>query len=335
MKTKVLKIDDLKKDKARIELAAKAIKAGKLVAFPTETVYGLGADATNKEAVKKIFKAKKRPGDNPLIVHICNTSQLNEIAIDINSQARKLMKKFWPGPLSLVLNKHPKLPKEVSARLETVVVRFPSHKVAEMLIKLSGCPIAAPSANTSGGVSPTRASHVLEDMAGKIPIILEDDRVEFGLESTVVDCTTEVPVILRPGSLTLEELRKVIPTIMNNPQSSHRSPGMKYAHYAPIAPITLFVGPESLTAKKITETLKELKEDETLLMWHTGNFANKKFNFRLPANSYEAASQLFSSLRSANELPIKTILIQGYPRDGIGDAIMNRLEKASTKIIEV
>jgi L-threonylcarbamoyladenylate synthase len=316
-------------------MAADLIKKGELVAFPTETVYGLGADALNPKAVAKIFKAKNRPGDNPLIVHISDLKQLKDIVSTVPKSAKIFMKKFWPGPLSIVFHKNKSLPKATTAGLDTVVVRFPKHEVARKLIELAGTPIAAPSANLSGRISPTRAEHVLADLDGKIPMILDAGSIEYGLESTVVDCREKKPVVLRPGSITLEMLQACAPsTRLALNTEELRSPGMKYKHYAPLTPVILFTGPDSKTEMAIKKYLKDIRGDAVVL-WHSGNFEYLEQNYKLSSNPYEAAPQLFSTLREADLLTSKTIIIQGYSTDDIGAAIMNRLQKAATEIIEV
>jgi len=335
MRTKLVAIDPNQPDPELILKAANLIKAGELVAFPTETVYGLGADAFNPKAVVKIFKAKKRPEDNPLIVHISDLKQLKDIVANIPKTAKVFMKVHWPGPLSIVFNKNKNLPPQTTAGLNTVVVRFPKHEVARALINASGTPIAAPSANLSGKISPTRAEHVQEDLAGVIPLILDAGSIEYGLESTVVDCTEKKPILLRPGSITLEMLRSSVPsTRVSKGDEKHRSPGMRYRHYAPITPIILFIGSETKTEKSIKKYLAD-KEDDAVILWHSGDFSKHKHNYRMPRNPYEAAPLLFSTLRSADPLPAKMIVIQGYNTDEIGAAIMNRLEKAASEIIDV
>jgi L-threonylcarbamoyladenylate synthase len=335
MKTKLLAIEADKPNLEILQEAVAIIKKGELVAFPTETVYGLGADAFNPKAVAKIFKAKNRPGDNPLIVHISDLSQLKDIVSTVPKSAKIFMKKFWPGPLSIVFHKHKNLPRKTTAGLDTVVVRFPKHEVAKKLIELAGTPIAAPSANLSGRISPTRAEHVLADLNGKIPMILDAGSIEYGLESTVVDCTEKKPIVLRPGSITLEMLKDCVPgTRVSTDSETSRSPGTKYKHYAPLTPILLFTGTEQKTEVAIKEYLKG-KGEGVVLLWHSGDFSYLENNYQLSSNSFEAAPLLFSTLREADLLTSKTIIIQGYSNDDIAVAIMNRLQKAATEIIEV
>jgi L-threonylcarbamoyladenylate synthase len=333
MATKIVKIPKKGSVDKIINEAAKLIRSGKLVAFPTETVYGLGADATSPKAVLKIFDAKNRPADNPLIVHISDVKQLEGVVKSIPKSAQKLIDKFWPGPLSLVLPRHPDLPPITTAGLDTVVVRYPSHPIAQKLITASKTPIAAPSANLSGKVSPTRAEHVVADLDGRVSMIIDAGSIEYGLESTVVDCTSRTPEILRPGSITYEMLIEVVPTIKQYKTGKKiKSPGMKYRHYATDIPIILFTGNSKSTARTIKNYLKE-NDDSVVLLWHDGGFGDLSLNHQLPSNSYEAGPLIFDALRTVDGSAGK-ILIQGYDKEGIGAAIMNRLEKAATEIIE-
>lgn len=338
MWTKIITIDNLSLQADSIEEAGELIRDGKLVAFPTETVYGLGADAMNPKAVKKIFAVKNRPTDNPLIVHISNLDQLKQVVSHIPKSAKPFMKAFWPGPLSLVLPKSKLLPAETTAGFDTVVVRFPKHPIAQALIEAAKTPIAAPSANLSGKVSPTRASHVIDDLEGRVPMIIDGGEIEYGLESTVLDCTTPNPIVLRPGSVTIEDLRKIVPqteTFSSTLEMNNKSPGMKYRHYAPEVPITLFIGRPKDTAKAIQKYIKSNPEESIVVLWYEGDFASIPHNYRLPTNTYEAAPLLFHTLRTADIPEAKRILIQGYDTEEMGAAIMNRLEKAATTIISV
>lgn len=236
MRTEVKKISD-----DSMTEAAYLIQSGALVAFPTETVYGLGADALNPKAVLKIFTAKNRPADNPLIVHIADLSELSRLVADVSTLTQKIIDAFWPGPLSIVFKKSELVPDEATAGLDTVVIRFPSHPTALQLISMAGTPIAAPSANRSGNVSPTTAQHVLEELDGAIPLILDDGTIEFGLESTVIDCTSSIPTLLRPGSITKEQIEEVVgPVNVAGDLEKPASPGMKYKHYSPSTPVLLF-----------------------------------------------------------------------------------------------
>ena len=264
MNTKYAKIDpqDINSPaaKAALEKAGEIIRAGGLVAFPTETVYGLGGDAENREASKKIYAAKGRPSDNPLIVHICELGQLKEIAAEYTDDMQKLADAFWPGPLTIIVNSSGLIPHETTGGLDTVAVRFPSHPVANALIRVSGTTIAAPSANTSGRPSPTRASHVKDDLDGKIDMIIDGGPVDIGLESTIVDLTEDTPTILRPGYITPDDVKRVLgscridPGITNeNPHVRPKAPGMRYRHYAPKAALTIVEGSKEKAAAAIAE----------------------------------------------------------------------------------
>ena len=334
MQTRVIKVKDARSTQTAIAEAAKLLRHGDIVAFPTETVYGLGADAFSENAVKKIFAAKGRPADNPLIVHIADPSDLRHVAREVKPAARKLMGIFWPGPLSIVLPKHAGLPAITTAGLDTVVVRLPKHPIARSLIKASGTLIAAPSANISGKVSPTTAEHVLEDLNGKISLIIDGGTIEYGLESTVIDCTEDTPIILRPGSITEEMLRLIIPDITASKETGAvRAPGMKYQHYAPEAPVILFTGEASLTAVAISSYAG--KNKNCAILWHTGNFIDSPLRHRLPEDPEKAVPKLFAALRALDKQGPAQILVQGYDKSGIGTAIMNRLEKAALEIIQV
>ncbi|MCA9361805.1 threonylcarbamoyl-AMP synthase [Candidatus Kaiserbacteria bacterium] len=334
METKTIRVDPRNPEPTTIAEAASLLQHGEVVAFPTETVYGLGARAFDTAAVAKIFKAKERPVDNPLIVHIADTDDLSTLIRDIPESAQELIETFWPGPLSLVLPKHPTLPSITTGGLDTVVVRFPAHPVAQELIRATGQPIAAPSANTSGKVSPTTAAHVAADLHGKIPLILDAGTIEYGLESTVVDCTTTPPVILRPGSITKEVLHAVLPDIGTaDTTQPHRSPGMKYRHYSPAAPVILFTGEPDATAHAIETYVTKHHNETVAILWHSGGTRRPTFAKQLPAASERAAPRLFAALRALDELRPAAILVQGYSTTGLGAAIMNRLEKAASNII--
>jgi L-threonylcarbamoyladenylate synthase len=334
MKTTLLTIDSEQPDSHAIDHAAKLIKAGNTVVFPTETVYGLGADALNPQAVRKIFKAKDRPDDNPLIVHVANPEDIEPLTHSVSKEAHAFIKAFWPGPLSLVLKKTEIVPPSTTANLNTVVIRCPNHPVAQALIKASETPLAAPSANLSGRISPTTASHAFADLNGRTSLIIDAGHIKYGLESTVVDCTGNQPVVLRPGSITLEMLQTIVPSTTLTAESTNKSPGMKYRHYAAVAPITLFTGPATKTAERIKSYL-ETNTKTTAVLWHTGDFSSHHINIKLDRNPMEAAPELFSSMHELDKPEIEEILIQGYEDTGIGVAIMNRLHKAATTIIDV
>ena len=257
----------------KLLLPAKCLGTGGTVAFPTETVYGLGADATSISAVQKIYKAKGRPSDNPLIVHIASLEMLEEIAISISDLARELMRRLWPGPITFVLHKHPSISHQVTGGLETIAVRMPDHPIALKLIALSGRPIAAPSANLSGKPSPTQSKDVIDDLWDRVDWIVEGGDAEVGLESTVLDVTSPVPMILRPGKVTREEIAKIAgaceidPAIMGaaiDTSGVAKSPGMKYRHYAPEADVHVYIGSNTEVVKMFFElTEKKLASGET------------------------------------------------------------------------
>ncbi len=330
-------------NKGFIAQAGKLIKAGELVAFPTETVYGLGADALDAAAVEKIFQAKGRPGDNPLIVHIHAMSQLTELtAGELPAVARDLAAAYWPGPLTMVLEKSGNLPAIVSAGLGTVGIRMPSHEVARALLRAAGVPIAAPSANLSGRPSPTSAQHVLLDMDGRIPMILDGGECEVGLESTVVDVTRYPPRVLRPGGVTPQMIARVageveIDAHVLSPLHDGdlaASPGMKHRHYAPAGELTLVTGSPKATARRIAELYDEAEAGGKTACILTLAQREKLFGWRqthaLGEDERQAAKGLFAALRQMDELGVDVILAEGFQADGLGLALMNRLLRAAS-----
>ncbi len=333
MDTLILKSSD-------IEIASKIIKKGGLVAFPTETVYGLGADALNKDAVSKIFIAKGRPADNPLIVHVSSKSQVKKIASKIPTVAKVLIKKFWPGPLTLIFQKREIVPDNVTCNLTTVAIRMPENKVALSLIKKAGTPIAAPSANLSGKPSPTTSKHVIEDLFGKIDAIIDGGKTKIGLESTVLDITKEPAIILRPGGVTKEMIEKVIGKVtlfksnfksgksIKNPPS----PGLKYRHYAPNAKLIL-IEHSKAQRKALNLLLKRFKGNKIAII-----SANKapKGNFQfisLGKSEITSSKRIFSSFRELDRIGVEIILFEGLRDKNLGTAIMNRVRRAAYKII--
>jgi L-threonylcarbamoyladenylate synthase len=343
LKTRVLKIVDLQQDENSILEASELIKSGEVVAFPTETVYGLGANALDPRAVEKIFRAKGRPGDNPLIVHVSKTQDVDKLVKELPPKARALMETFWPGPLTIVFKKSSVIPSEVTAGLNTVAIRMPNHPVALRLIDYSGLPIAAPSANRSGHISPTTARHVLEDMDGIIPLILDGGKCRVGLESTVLDMTSDIPVILRPGGVTLEMLEGILGEVrvdlsvlkpVANGQKA-RSPGMKYVHYAPRAQVLIVRGRLDSIVKKINELVKEysasgmkvgvLATQETRESYHKGEVLVLGERTR-PA---VMASNLFSVLREFDAKGVDIVLAEWVDTSNEGLAIMNRMIRAA------
>ncbi len=324
-------------DDASIRRAAALLRAGELVAFPTETVYGLGADALNAEASARIFAAKGRPADNPLIAHIAGESGLaGLIAGEPCACARKLMRAFWPGPMTLIFPKSPRVPREVTAGLDTVAVRMPSHPVARALISAAQTPIAAPSANRSGRPSPTTAAHVLEDMEGRIPLILDGGPCEVGLESTVVDVTGARPRILRPGGVTLEMLEGVVGDVDVDEGVLHqlqagsqaRSPGMKYKHYAPKGEVTIVTGPRA--AQEIARLYDAADGRAAILAFSQADYGARRV-YRLK----NAPGELFAALRQLDEDGMETIYAEDVPTAGVGLAVMNRLMRAAAfRVVE-
>ena len=326
----------LGKDSKDLARASDILRNGGLVAIPTETVYGLGANAFDKDACLKIFAAKGRPADNPLIVHIVDKSQLCDIVDGVNDNAEKLMNAFWPGPLTIVMKKNGKIPYEVSAGLDTVAVRMPSHSVARELLQMCKLPIAAPSANTSGKPSPTTAKHVYDDMNGKIDAIVDGGNCTVGLESTVVDVTDEIPRLLRPGGVTYEQLCDVLGEVIKNYEFKDgevpRSPGVKYKHYAPKADVFVVKG-----------DFGEFIESEKLKYKKIGVLCHNKY--KLPENCIvkymgknpdEYANTLFAHLRAFDEEGVDVIFAEDIDDKGINLAVSNRLYKAAGyKFIEV
>ena len=340
METKVWLVDknvDNLQSYPQIIQSAELLEAKQVVAFPTETVYGLGANAKSDEAVKKVFEAKGRPSDNPLIVHIASEKQLNEIVVEVPEQARKLMAEFWPGPLTLIMKIKPGiLSNLVTAGLETVAIRMPNHPIALALIKASGLPIAAPSANTSGKPSPTTAKHVKDDLVGRIAGIVDGGATGVGVESTVLDCTVEIPVILRPGGITLEQIEAVIGTVrhdvaLKSKDAAPKAPGMKYTHYAPKAPLYLVKGNQPFLQRLVDEKRKDgMKVGVICATEHQPEY---KADYVIAPGSladlHTVAAGLYDTLRQFDALDTDIIFSEMFPESGIGVAIMNRLVKAA------
>ncbi|EUJ32717.1 hypothetical protein MFLO_06389 [Listeria floridensis FSL S10-1187] len=335
METKLWNIDE---GKEVYQEAAKLLQNGETVAFPTETVYGLGADATNPDAVAKIYQAKGRPSDNPLIVHIADVKQMDEFIADIPEKAQKLMDAFWPGPLTLILPLKPgALAPSVTAGLDTVGVRMPVHPVGLELLRVTGRPIAAPSANRSGRPSPTTARHVEEDLKGLVSAIIDGGSTGVGLESTVVDATAAVPLILRPGGVSIEQIEEVIGPVKSaknvvKQEETPKAPGMKYTHYAPLAPVYLVQGDADFWEKQIERGLDRGDKVGLLLSDElAAKISEPVMKIKIGSKSQmdEIARRLYDGLRLFDHTDTTLILAETYPRDGIGEAIMNRLEKAS------
>jgi L-threonylcarbamoyladenylate synthase len=321
----------------QITQAAELLRKNEVVAFPTETVYGLGGNATSTAAVEKIFEAKGRPGDNPLIVHISEQSQLDTLVTEIPEVAKKLMREFWPGPLTLIFNvKEHAVSERVTAGLSTVAVRMPDHPVALALISESGLPLAAPSANLSGKPSPTTAKHVWDDLNGRIAGIVDGGATGVGLESTVVDCTEDIPTIFRPGGVTREQIESVVGEVRIDPalreqSEAPKSPGMKYTHYAPKAPLYIVEGSASFLQSLVDREQKLQKKvgiiatDETLNHYR----AELVLSCGTRKDLTSVASRLYDSLRRFDEEEIDIIFCESFPSSGVGEAIMNRLNKAA------
>ena len=318
-----------------IEEAAKLLCAGELVSFPTETVYGLGADATNAAAIAKIFVAKGRPNDNPLIVHIGSIEQLPQVVTEIPVAAQELMDTFWPGPLTIILPKQTGIAESVTAGLSSVGVRIPAHPVALSLLQTVGLPIAAPSANVSGKPSPTQARHVAEDLSGKIAGILDGGWSEIGLESTVIDCTTTPPTILRPGGVTQAEIEAVIGAVsvaepFAEVETAPKSPGMKYTHYAPRAPLFQVKGDESLFRHAIAEAQTVGKRVGILIPEEQRNVVADVVLTCGSKNDLQSVSrQLYDALREFDTYELDVIYLAPFYAEGLGEALTNRLQKAS------
>lgn len=346
MKTIISKIDINNIDKNELKKQAKLLAQGKTVIFPTETVYGLGANALDEDAVIKIYEAKGRPSDNPLIVHVCEKSEVYKLAENISAQAEIIMDEFWPGPITIIFNKKDIVPYRTSGGLETVAIRMPSHPIAREIIKQSGVPIAAPSANISGRPSPTKANHVYEEMNGRVSGIVLGGDCSFGLESTVLDMTGDVPMILRPGSITKEDLESIIGEVTIDPSLAKKednkkakAPGMKYTHYAPDAQVYIVSGESNKVISEINKLVQENEEKglKTGIMCLEKN--SNKYNgevISLGMNLQEVGSNLFDVLREMDKRNIDIVYSEEFPNLGIGQAIMNRLLKsAGYKIIKV
>lgn len=348
MQTIIRKVDENCIDREIMKEAGELLKKGELVAFPTETVYGLGANALDAEAAAKIYAAKGRPSDNPLIVHIADMESLRLITREIPQAAVRLADKFWPGPLTMVLKKSDAVPYGTTGGLETVAVRMPSHPVALEMIRFGGGYIAAPSANTSGRPSPTLASHVADDMDGVIPMILDGGAVGIGIESTIVDLTEAVPTILRPGFITKEMLEEVVGEVQidrglsADSKTPPKAPGMKYRHYAPRAELMIVEGSSKSVIEKINSFAKENEEKgiatgiigtaETVSCYPMGIV--KSIGTR--SDELSISSHLYSILREFDESDAEVIYSESFEEGAMGSAIMNRLLKAAGhKVIHV
>ena len=339
MNTTISKIYRNNIDKKIIENAGKIIKEGSLVAFPTETVYGLGADGLNETACKSIFEAKGRPSDNPLILHISNISMLYNLTDNINEESKKLMESCWPGPLTIIFKKSDKVSSTVTAGLDTVAIRYPKDEIALALISAANTPIAAPSANLSGKPSPTRAIDVYQDLKGRIPLIIDGGSCDIGIESTVIDLSEEVPTILRPGFYTYEYIKEILPNVrlddsIVDSKKIPKSPGQKYTHYAPKAKMEIFVGEKAsdeILKKAIIEKEKGKKVGVLIFEDQISKF--KDFKLISLGNREELnymSHVLFTSLRMMDDENVDLILAEGVSEEGLGKSIMNRMKKSAS-----
>mgnify|MGYP000430846865 CR=1 FL=1 len=344
--TLISKIDEKHIDKEEIKKQAEMLKDGKTVIFPTETVYGLGANGLDEEAVSKIYKAKGRPSDNPLILHIYDKKQIIDLVEEISDKAEIVMDNFWPGPITIIFKKKDIVPLRTSGGLDTVAIRMPSNPIARELLKEVKLPIAAPSANISGRPSPTRGKHVYKEMNNRVDgIILGGDCI-FGLESTVLDLTNDIPVILRPGSITKEDLENVIGEVRIDPALEKKednikaiAPGMKYKHYSPNADVFIVSGQHNNVITKVNELVSNNSKEglRSVVMCLDEN--KDKYNsdtISLGKNLQEVAANLFNALITADEEKYDIVYTEEFSNCGLGQAIMNRLIKsAGYKIIKV
>jgi L-threonylcarbamoyladenylate synthase len=345
MKTVVLRVDPEKPDVEKISRAAGFIRRGGLVAFPTETVYGLGVDALNAGAVVALFEAKKRPLDNPPIVHVSDVKDVFRLVREVSSEAQVLMEKFWPGPLTLIFRRSKAVPSVTVAGLDTIAVRMPRHKVALELIRASGCPVAAPSANLAGRPSPTSAGHVLDDLEGRIDAVLDAGPTIVGVESTVLDLTVCPPLVLRPGGTSFEALREVLGVVKlsrvvlaEKPMSigEVRSPGVKYKHYAPDADVVVVEGELGAVVERVKELVEVYKRgenrvgvlctDETRAHYHK---ADVVLSLGSRSDLATVARNLFGLLRQFDRERVDIVVAEGLPAEGLGLAVVNRLRKAA------
>ena len=343
MDTIIEKIDPGNIDADVMDRAGKLIAEGELVAFPTETVYGLGGDALDPDASRKIYAAKGRPSDNPLIVHIAEFDDMKRVAREVPEQARKLADAFWPGPLTMIVWKSDAVPEATTGGMQTVAVRMPNHPVALELIRRSGCLIAAPGANTSGRPSPTEAQHVAEDLSGKIAMILDGGPVGIGIESTIIDLTEEKPMILRPGYITPEMLSEVLQEevvidpgiIAADDTRKPKAPGMKYKHYAPKAEMIIVDGAQDAVIAKINELTAAKRAEGKKVAVIATDETKERYDAQVilsmgrRSDEDAIAQHLYKILRECDELEVGEIYSECFQTPRIGQAIMNRLLKAA------
>lgn len=352
METRVLKVHPWRPEPEVVEAAARVLRGGGLVAFPTETVYGLGADALDAEAVQRIFEAKARPADDPVIVHVCEAgAEVDRVAVDVSDEARRLMQRFWPGPLTLVLKRGPRVPTVVTAGGDTVAVRCPDHPLARALIRAAGTPLGAPSANRFAHTSPTSAQHVLDDLEGRIEMVLDGGPTRIGVESTVLDMTAEVPTVLRPGGVSLEALTGELGTVRFRPaarapgEGAAHSPGLQDRHYAPGAPMHLYCGDDGAVRRALEEALAHahrqgqrvglLASTEDLQAMAVDRDRVEVGVLGSLANLEEVARNLFRVMREVDAAHPELILARDVPERGLGRAIRDRLRRAAKVVVEL
>ena len=344
METKILQVNPEQFGDEELQEACQVLRNDGLVAFPTETVYGLGGNALHKEAANHIYAAKGRPSDNPLIVHISEVKSLYELAADVPEAAKKLSEAFWPGPLTMILPKADIVPKSTTGGLDTVAIRMPSHPIAKELTRQSGVYIAAPSANLSGRPSPTKAEHVIEDLSGRIDMIIDGGEVGIGLESTIVDLTGDVPMVLRPGYITLEMLREVLGNVEVDPAVLSRevkpgivakAPGMKYRHYAPKGQLTIVEGETKQVVASILQMVHDKQKEgykvAVIAAQETANCYPSGIVYSIGSRKCEGsiAAGLYDILREMDHLGAEYIFAESFEDDNLGQAIMNRMLKAA------
>jgi L-threonylcarbamoyladenylate synthase len=350
MKTRIIQVDRDKPEPAAIEEAAAALRAGKLVVFPTETVYGLGAHALDSIAVQKIFDAKERPANDPLIVHIAHIGQVNQCAVGMPAGARKLALSFWAGPLTLVLHKKPEVPDLVTAGLPTVALRVPSHRVARALMEMAAIPIAAPSANRFSRPSPTTAAHVIDDLDGRVDLILDGGPTDIGLESTIVDFTVDPPMLRRPGGITFEQVHSLVPEVVvqmgeGDASKPQAAPGQMSRHYAPKAELTLYEGPADGVRRRIAADVRTAiakgdrigilapEEDLSALAPELAGRASAGRVETVPYGSRDdlarSGRELYASIRALDATGVAKIFAVGVGSDGLARAIHDRLSRAA------
>jgi L-threonylcarbamoyladenylate synthase len=344
-KTRTLTIHPQNPQPQIIQQAAEVIQRGGLVAFPTETVYGLGANALDTDAVARIFMAKQRPANDPIIAHICRVSQIEQLAVNVPNSAYKLAQMFWYGPLTMILQRAEHVPANLSSGLPTVAVRMPSHPVARALIDAAGVPIAAPSANTFTRPSSTEAVHVLEDLDGRVDLILDGGKTTIGIESTVIDMTQDIPTVLRPGGVILADLRRVLPEVNMLPRrfdedpevSSSASPGMMSKHYSPRAELMLFDGKADEVLRRMRALALEFSgankrvgilttDEEAATFTETGA---RIISMGSRSDMSQIAHVLFGAMRALDAQQVDKILVRAYSKDGLGAAVWDRLLRAA------